>query len=223
MSESIFTGKARLFPLPNLVLFPHVMQPLHIFEPRYRQMTQDALDEDRLIAMALLRPGWESDYAGAPAIHSVACLGQIVAEQRLDDGRYNLLLRGTARLRIVKEATTSKLYRTARCELIDEMPIEDEARVEHWRRSLAAQTPIWLAGQQEVVTHFNKLLATELPIGALCDILAYALPLEADAKQALLEEPCVETRLHRLHDFMGGKHEIQQAIQRRFPPEFSVN
>src|SRR5215216_1637862 len=98
-----FGGVARLFPLPNLVLFPHVMQPLHIFEPRYRQMTADALDGDRLIAMVLPRPGWELDYAGKPAVHPVACLGKVVAEQRLDDGRFNILLRGLSRLRIIEE------------------------------------------------------------------------------------------------------------------------
>src|SRR5947208_17093988 len=93
-----FSGTARLFPLPNLVLFPQVVQPLHVFEQRYRQMTADALAGDRLIAMALLRPGWEADYDGRPAIHPVACLGRVVADQRLDDGRYNLLLRGLARV-----------------------------------------------------------------------------------------------------------------------------
>ena len=62
-----FAGTARLFPLPNLVLFPHVVQPLHIFEPRYRQLMADALADDRLIAMALLRPGWEEDYHRKPA------------------------------------------------------------------------------------------------------------------------------------------------------------
>ncbi len=82
-----FTGVARLFPLPNLVLFPHVMQPLHIFEPRYRQMTADALTSDRLIAVVLLRPGWEAEYPGRPPINPVACLGKIVAEQRLHNER----------------------------------------------------------------------------------------------------------------------------------------
>ena len=76
-----FCGKVRLFPLPNLVLFPEVMQPLHIFEPRYRQMTADALAGDRLIALGLLRPGWEADYDGKPAIYPVACLGRVVPGQ----------------------------------------------------------------------------------------------------------------------------------------------
>src|SRR5436189_2410578 len=89
-----FAGTARIFPLPNLVFFPHVMQPLHIFEPRYREMTADALASDRLIALVLPTPGWEDDAASAPPLHSVACLGRIIAEQKLHDGRYNILLRG---------------------------------------------------------------------------------------------------------------------------------
>jgi Lon protease-like protein len=79
-----FDGVARLFPLPNLVQFPHVVQPLHIFEARYRQMTADALAGDRFLAMVLLRPGWETDYEGRPPIYSVACLGKIVADHRLE-------------------------------------------------------------------------------------------------------------------------------------------
>src|SRR3712207_569670 len=95
-----FAGIARLFPLPNLVLFPSVIQPLHIFEPRYRQMTADALAGDRLLAIVLLRPGWEEEYEGRPAVYPVACLGHIAAHQRLEDGRSNLLLRGLRRIRI---------------------------------------------------------------------------------------------------------------------------
>src|SRR3990172_9342939 len=91
-----FGGKARLFPLPNLTMFPHVVQPLHIFEPRYREMVEESLATDRLIAMVLLREGWEDDYEGNPPVHAIACLGQILADQRLDDGRYNILLRGLA-------------------------------------------------------------------------------------------------------------------------------
>src|SRR5204862_3056558 len=96
-----FTGVARLFPLPNVVLFPHVVQPLHIFEPRYRQMTADTLTGDRLLALVLLKPGWEEDYDGRPAVHPVACLGRVVADQLLPDGRYNLLVRGLSRARLL--------------------------------------------------------------------------------------------------------------------------
>src|SRR3954453_7814780 len=111
---SVFSGMARLFPLPNLVFYPQVMQPLHIFEPRYRQMTADALAGDRRIALVLPRPGWEADYAGAPAVHAVACLGTVVADHQLEDGRYNLLLRGDRRIRIEAELPHDRLYRLAR-------------------------------------------------------------------------------------------------------------
>src|SRR5437762_6507133 len=104
-----FAGLARMFPLPNLVFFPQVMQPLHIFEPRYRQMTADALAGDRLITLVLLRPGWEADYEGRPALHAVGCLGRIVAEQQLADGRYNLLLRGLRRVRLRQHVENDRL------------------------------------------------------------------------------------------------------------------
>ena len=121
-SPEQFSGTVRLFPLPNLVLFPHVLQPLHIFEPRYRQMTADALADDRLVALALLRPGWQNDYEGRPPLYPVACLGKIVADQALDDGRYNLLLRGLSRVRIDHEVPTGKLYRSAGVELLADGP-----------------------------------------------------------------------------------------------------
>src|SRR5881227_916572 len=118
-----FSGSARLFPLPNLVLFPHVVQPLHVFEPRYRQMTADALAADRLIALALLKPGWEDAGAEPPAVCPVACLGRVVADQLLPDGRYNLLLRGLSRLRLLGEVPDDRPYRTARAELLTDGPL----------------------------------------------------------------------------------------------------
>jgi len=75
-SSEEFSGRARLFPLPNLVLFPHVIQPLHIFEPRYVELLRDAIQSDKLIAISLLAPGWEDDYDGRPTIEPVACLGE---------------------------------------------------------------------------------------------------------------------------------------------------
>src|SRR5436305_11828488 len=103
-----FGGTARLFPLPNLVLFPSVIQPLHIFEPRYRALMADALEDDRLMALALLKAGWEEDYHKAPPIYPVVCLGRIFQEERLADGRYNLLLHGLCRARILEELPTGK-------------------------------------------------------------------------------------------------------------------
>src|SRR5205085_10289648 len=104
------------FPLPNLVLFPHVVQPLHIFEPRYRQMTADALASNRLITLVLLRAGFEEESEKRPPLHDTACVGKVLGEQKLEDGRYNLLLRGVSRVRIVEEVPSVKLYRVGRVE-----------------------------------------------------------------------------------------------------------
>src|SRR6185295_15115312 len=92
-----------LFPLPNVVLFPNVCLPLHIFEPRYREMTEEALAGDRMIGMVLLRPGWERNYEGRPPVFSVGCSGVITHYNKLDDGRYNIVLRGIERFSIVDE------------------------------------------------------------------------------------------------------------------------
>src|SRR3954465_12651185 len=92
-----------LFPLPNVVLFPGAILPLHIFEERYKAMTADALRGPKRIAMALMRPGWEKNYHGRPAIEPVVCVGEIISHEKLEDGRYNFLLRGYRRARVVRE------------------------------------------------------------------------------------------------------------------------
>src|SRR5215208_1517291 len=79
-----------LFPLPNVVLFPNVCLPLHVFEPRYRQMVADALDGDRIIGMTLLRPGYEAEYERRPAIYPIGCAGVVTHSQPLADGRYDI-------------------------------------------------------------------------------------------------------------------------------------
>jgi Lon protease-like protein len=225
MSDSIceFKGKARLFPLPNMVFFPEVMQPLHIFEPRYRQMTRDALKGDHLIALVLPKPGWESEYAGAPAIHPIGCIGRIAAAQELDDGRYNILLRGLSRLRITEEISSKKLYRIARCELLRELPLGDYVTEARWRQILIDKAPCWFAGETAAAEQFRKLLESNLSLGALCDIITFAMPLDAEFKQTLLEELDVETRLQILHDFLEGKRNLETLLKRKFPPEFSLN
>jgi Lon protease-like protein len=222
-----FAGTTRLFPLPNLVLFPHVMQPLHIFEPRYRQMTADALASDRLITLTLLRPGWEADYEGKPQIHAIACLGRIVAEQRLDDGRFNILLRGLSRLRIVEEIPTAKPYRTARGELLRDCTAPAGKEERRFRRRLSASVVNWFPSQGAVLDQFRKLLKSELQLGPLADIIAFALPLDLVVKQELLEELDVSRRLRRLLDCMEAHPPKAVAApataERKFPPEFSVN
>jgi hypothetical protein len=92
-----------VFPLPDVVLFPGVFLPLHIFEPRYREMVKDSLAGDRLIGISLLRPGWDHDAEGRPAIYPVGCVGLISHVEETEDGRYNLVLRGVEKFRVVRE------------------------------------------------------------------------------------------------------------------------
>ena len=116
-----------IFPLPNAVLFPNVFLPLHIFEPRYREMVADALDGDRMIGMVLLRPGWEANYEGTPPVFPIGCAGLITHHERLPDGRYNIILRGLQKFRIRGE-DEGRSYRVARIETIHEPsgPFEEE-------------------------------------------------------------------------------------------------
>src|SRR5262249_5507316 len=109
-----------LFPLANVVLFPRIHCPLHIFEPRYRQMTTDALAGSRQIGMATVRPEHAEQMSGDPPLFSIGCAGTIRRAQRYDDGRYDIVLFGTQRFRIEHEIPREgeRLYRVARVELL---------------------------------------------------------------------------------------------------------
>jgi Lon protease-like protein len=220
-----FCGTARLFPLPNLVLFPSVVQPLHIFEPRYRQLTADSLADDRLIALALLKPGWEDDNDKQPPIFPVVCLGRIFKEERLPDGRYNLLLHGLSRARIVDEFDSDLPYRTARLELLQEGDDPTGETGNKLRERLGQHMALWLASQQSALDQLEKLLTSGLTLGMLCDIFSFALPFESDLKQALLEEIDPGRRINQLLKHLETLEPPIKAkrADRRFPPEFSSN
>ncbi len=127
-----------IFPLPDVVLFPNVFLPLHIFEPRYRAMVAEALEGDRMIGMVLLKPGWEDDYLGAPPVYPVGCNGLITHAERLTDGRYNIILRGLEKFRIVEEEPGAS-YRRARVEVLHEATIDAERdRLHSHRQRLEA-------------------------------------------------------------------------------------
>jgi Lon protease-like protein len=215
-----FGGIARLFPLPDLVLFPHVIQPLHIFEPRYRRMTADALADDHLIALVQQCAGANEDDPSPPAIHQIACLGRIVASQTLENGRYNLLLQGVSRIRILEETPNDKPYRSARVEMLDDCPCSSSRTEATLRRKFAKRMPVWFPSKAEVFEQFQKLIDSDLSLGALCDIFSFALPLNSQFKQALLEELDVRKRVRALLKHMES---VRLPAERRFPPDFSAN
>jgi uncharacterized protein len=222
-----FSGTARLFPLPNLVLFPHVMQPLHVFEPRYRRLLEDTLAGDRLIAMALLAPGWHADYEGRPPLCPVACLGRITTHHRLEDGTYNVLMLGLRRVRIVKELSPEKLYREAEVALCeDQYPADVSPARSVLQRQIRGALMKVLPLLPEAQEQLDQLLGSDIPLGVLTDVISYMLDMDLADKQALL----AELNVHRRAEMLLGH--LAAAEKRRagggsplvvFPPKFSVN
>jgi uncharacterized protein len=213
-----FNGTVRLFPLPNLVLFPHVVQGLHIFEPRYRQMMADTLESDLLIALVMLQPDWEATYDGKPAIESVACLGRVGNHEQLFDGRYNLRLIGVSRVRILSEVASEKLYRIANAELMPDLceltlPQRSAAR-NQLRETISTRFDDNPSGRDQLL----ELVESDLPLGQLVDLLSHALPFPVEFKQSQLAEQRVEQRLENLVERIRVRPK-----PRRFPPEFSKN
>jgi Lon protease-like protein len=186
-----------LFPLPNVVLFPRAVLPLHVFEERYKTMTSDALGGDRLIAMALLRPGWEKNYYNKPAIEPVVCVGKILTHERLDDGKYNFLLQGTMRAKIAREHSThDHPYRTAELIPLEESPVmeidlggEREKLISMFSEAELGRTPV---GRQ-----FGQMLSSPLSTADIVDLIAFNFLENLELKQSLLADTDVRHRVGR--------------------------
>jgi Lon protease-like protein len=190
-----------LFPLPNVVLFPGVFLPLHIFEPRYRAMTDAALADDRLIGMVLLKPGFEAEYEGRPAIYGVGCTGLITHAERLGDGRFNIVLQGLERFRL-REEDDSKPYRVGVIDRLagDTVTGTDIVRLRELRQRI-----------EHLLTPLVERAGSELNVPAsMTDVdvvhaLAQYLDLAPIEKQALLECDTVLTRAAALADLLEMK------------------
>ena len=184
-----------IFPLPNVVLFPNVFLPLHIFEPRYREMTEEALAGDRLIGMTLLRPGWEEDDEGRPAVFDVGCAGVITHADRLPDGRFNIVLRGLAKFRITSEQT-GRAFRIANVESLPESAsAQDRAYLRAERERIEALIATTLERHEN---RFPAPMPDEDLVNALCQYL----PFEPIERQALLEQTGVRSRCGALVDLL---------------------
>jgi uncharacterized protein len=115
-----------MFPLPGTVFFPNTLMPLHVFEPRYRAMTQYCIEHSWPMALALIEPGHEDSQPGAPPVAQMASIGHLVMHEELDDGRYNIVLQGVARIRILEEQPhENRPYRTVRAQLVSDYIIPD--------------------------------------------------------------------------------------------------
>lgn len=184
-------GTIPIFPLPNVVLFPNVFLPLHIFEPRYRAMVADALKGNRIIGMVTLQPGHEAEYEGRPPIFPIGCAGIITAYEELPGGEYNIVLRGLAKFRVTSE-DNSRLYRLAGVVTLSE--------------DLDARETAALSKERQRIDTLLMVLSDRFgveppPPGTtdeeIVDLLSERLPMDPLARQRLLErdDPLARARV----------------------------
>jgi len=186
-----------LFPLPGTVLFPQVFLPLHVFEPRYREMVTDALNGDRLVGMVLLRPGWQQDYEGRPPVYPIGCSGVITHVDRLPDGRFNIVLRGLDRFRILAE-DHARTYRRATVETLHEPPVTPGERTT--LRALRERLEALIGPSDGAVPEGRSTAA--MNDEDLVNALAQYLDLEPIERQALLEHDGIVRRARSLVELL---------------------
>ena len=185
-----------IFPLPDLALFPNSTQPFHIFEPRYREMIADALAGDSIIGMVMLQPGYEDDYEGRPPIYAMGAAGLIVASERLPDGRYNIVLKGVAKFRVLGE-DESRAYRVADIVELPEVQVQDRELLGSRRRQL----------ESAVRSAFPRapLPSSAVPHERAIDDLSIMLPLEpAERLEALEADGPLERAATLVRVLRGG-------------------
>ncbi|MGB0909912.1 MAG: LON peptidase substrate-binding domain-containing protein [Nitrospirales bacterium] len=190
------------FPLPNVVLFPHIYLPLHIFEPRYRAMVKDTVSKGDCIGMALLKEGWEDLYYEIPPIHELGCVGQLVNVEELDDGRYNIILKGLQRCRY-DEQSVSTPYRQAKLTLLPEsLKSRNLASVARTKLVEVAESYLDLKKAHDL----SQLIASEeFDDAVLVNSLSSGLDLTPLEKQFLLEAEDLLQRTRRLTDLLKFK------------------
>lgn len=201
-----------IFPLPNVVFFPFTLLPLHIFEPRYRQMVGDALKGHRQIGMTLLQPGWERGYQGSPDVFSTGGMGLITEHEKLEEGKYNILLSGRHRYRII-EFVQDAPYRVARVKLLKEIVPSGQETNE-----IAAELALSFRelNVESSSPHFDLEVLEQLNFPTLVNSICSSLNLSAYDKQQLLEMDCLKTRAETILAVLR-----QQVARKRFASQFS--
>ena len=199
-----FEGRVRLFPLPGLVMFPHAMQPLHIFEPRYCEMLSEAMASDQLIAMATLSDAAAAGSQASPPVESTVCLGRVVSHTELEDDRHNILLVGIRRARIRSELETGRSFRMAQVDINEDVYPADGSKT---RRALKGKLldafGRIIPQNQSVQKNLYDLMAGQMQLGPITDIISYMMPFSTGRKLELLSLANVDRRADRLVDFLS--------------------
>ncbi|MEM7412234.1 MAG: LON peptidase substrate-binding domain-containing protein [Myxococcota bacterium] len=200
MSDADATEALPIFPLSNVVLFPRVKTPLHLFEPRYRQLARDVIEGNRRFAMMVVRPEHVDDMPGNPPIFPVGCVGTVTEHQRLPDGRYNLVLEGDHRVRVVGETPPDdqRLYRLADVRRLED-PYPDDARerVSHLREAILLDIQFVVA-QSQPGRSFDASQFQGVDDETFVNVFANAFAFPAEEKQGLLEADSIPDRFARL-------------------------
>ena len=195
-----------IFPLPEATLFPGALLPLHVFEPRYRALVSDALAGSRTLALARLKPGFESDYGGRPPVFDVCGAGRIVEHAALPDGRYHIMLRGVARVRLVRELPPAQAYRVVSAELIHDLPLDPrlsatlEREVASLWRTLGPRLP-------DSVRDLSEVTRGAADAGGFADRIAALIAGDPATSQALISEPDPGERLRVIVEQLRGAAE----------------
>lgn len=201
-----------VFPLPQVVLFPGALMPLHIFEPRYRSMTRDALATNRLLVVAQIPEDHGTDALGQPAFSPIAGLGEIVRQDALPDGRFNILVAGRARVKL-EELPLERAYRRARATVLrTHCSGEPSAEV----RALTATAERFAARVRQCHPTFDFSLPEAQSPGEIADTCAHYLVLDGSDRQELLEtlddglrvEKCLETLMRQQCEMEAGSETL---------------
>ncbi len=199
-----FSGLVPLFPLSSVVFFPNTLLPLHIFEPRYREMVNNSLESEKIIGMALLKPGWECDYYGNPEVYDVIGMGRIVSSETLDDGKLNIFLYGLKRAKII-EIVNDLPYRLARVSLLDSVHNSSDEQLRGKIDELIQTWNLYLDDKQK--SHRIDV-NTKLPLENLTDALANLIFPNVFDKQKVLEEVDVQKRAQIIIDDLNSRLEM---------------
>jgi Lon protease-like protein len=211
MNLQDFSGVVPLFPLATVVFFPNTLLPLHVFEPRYRQMVTDVMHHERIIGMVLLKPQWEKSYYANPPIYSVACMGRIVSSEALEDGKFNVVLYGLKRVQIL-EIVKDLPYRLARVKILEDIHGANE---DVYRKRIAELISRWNSMLGKEQESHKISLDTELALGNLTDALASLIVSNVFEKQELLEENQVQQRGEKILTNLTTRLEIISVTSRK--------
>jgi uncharacterized protein len=207
--------KLPVFPLPNHVLLPGEELKLHVFELRYRAMVQTVLAGNQRIAIAFLKPGWERHYHETPEIHPVTCIGKILKSERLDDGRFDLVLIGQERARIKKELQAVP-YRIAEVEVLTEkiLPKEKADANKRWLIN-------WIQKRLPPGSPMQALFKekwSQAPLSRIVDAVAISLKVDIQTKMYFLAELDVGRRIEKLRPLLKGAQLTSDVWKKKKKP-----